>query len=111
MFFPKPHAYTQFRGSRKGYPVVRRPFYTWHKPSILLCNQRSVSNAEIFSHAYKNLKLGTLVGMPTYGGVISTRTIRMDPPVASSRPERKVSRTPVGARARTGWRRVSPRSR
>lgn len=77
MFFPKPHGYTIWRGSKKGYPVTRRPFFTWHKPSILLCNQRSVSNAEIFSHAYKNLKIGTLVGMPTYGGVISTRTLRL----------------------------------
>lgn len=77
MFFPKPHAYTRWRGSRKGYPAARRPFFMWHKPSILLCNERSVSNAEIFSHAYKNLKLGRLVGMPTYGGVISTRTIQI----------------------------------
>jgi tricorn protease len=77
MFFPKAHGYTQWRGSRKGYPMGRRPFLAWYKPSILLCNQRSVSNAEIFSHAYKNLKLGTLVGMPTYGGVISTRTLRI----------------------------------
>ena len=78
MFYPKPHAYTHWKGAHKlGYPTIRRPLYTWHKPIILLCNQRSVSNAEIFSHAFKNLKLGTLVGMPTYGGVISTRWMRL----------------------------------
>lgn len=77
MFFPKPHAYTQFRGSRKGYPVFRRPFYSWHKPIVLLINERSVSNAEIFAHAFRNLKRGIVVGMPTYGGVISTRNVRL----------------------------------
>ena len=77
MFRPKPHAITQWRGSGKGYPAFRRPFYYWSKPVILLCNERSISNAEIFSHAFKNLKLGTLVGMPTYGGVISTRRVRL----------------------------------
>ncbi len=77
MFFPRPHGYTQWRGSKKGYPVFRRPFYTWHKPVVLLVNERSVSNAEIFAHAFRNLKRGVIVGMPTYGGVISTRNIRL----------------------------------
>ncbi|MFW5705568.1 MAG: S41 family peptidase, partial [Bacteroidota bacterium] len=35
-------------------------------------NANSYSNAEIFSHAYKTLGLGTLVGIPTFGAVIST---------------------------------------
>jgi len=30
------------------------------------------SNAEIFSHAYKTLGIGNLVGLPTNGSVIST---------------------------------------
>ena len=38
----------------------------------MLCNQNSYSNAEIFSHAIKNLGRGRLVGVPTAGGVIST---------------------------------------
>jgi tricorn protease len=38
----------------------------------MLCNEKSFSNAEIISHAFKTLHRGTLVGMPTYGGVIST---------------------------------------
>ncbi len=37
-----------------------------------MCNQNSYSNAEIFSHAYKSLNLGKLVGQPTFGAVIST---------------------------------------
>jgi C-terminal processing protease CtpA/Prc len=80
----KQHAYTIPRGAAKDlkkeskkfrdyYPLGERlPFAAWTKPSIALCNQNSYSNAEIFSHAYKNLGIGTLVGMPTFGAVIST---------------------------------------
>ncbi|MBN2070496.1 MAG: PD40 domain-containing protein [Candidatus Krumholzibacteriota bacterium] len=78
------HAYTIPRGAagslekdhirfREYYPYAERlPFYPWMKPSIALCNESSYSNAEIFSHAYKTLHLGTLVGKPTFGAVIST---------------------------------------
>ena len=38
----------------------------------MLCNEKSFSNAEIVSHAFKTLGRGTLVGQQTYGGVIST---------------------------------------
>jgi tricorn protease len=80
----KQHAYTIPRGAaanlerdrkqfRGHYPVGERlPYAAWLKPSIALCNQNSYSNAEIFSHAYKNLGVGKLVGTPTYGAVIST---------------------------------------
>jgi tricorn protease len=80
----KQHAYTIPRGSaddlekektkfREYYPLGERlPFAAWTKPSIAMCNQFSYSNAEIFSHAYKNLGIGTLVGTPTFGAVIST---------------------------------------
>ncbi|TNJ42963.1 PD40 domain-containing protein [Tamlana fucoidanivorans] len=80
----KQHAYTVPRGAAKylekehtkfkeHYPFSERlPLAAWTKPSIALCNQNSYSNAEIFSHAYKSLNLGTLVGVPTFGAVIST---------------------------------------
>ncbi|WCL82154.1 S41 family peptidase [Saprospira sp. CCB-QB6] len=78
------HAYTIPRGAAKNlkkehkdfsdyYPYSERlPLAAWTKGSIALCNESSYSNAEIFSHAYKNLGLGTLVGQPTFGAVIST---------------------------------------
>lgn len=78
------HAYTIPRGAAEDldkehtkfishYPYARRlPFYPWMKPSIAICNESSYSNAEIFSHAYKTLGIGTLVGKPTFGAVIST---------------------------------------
>jgi len=78
------HAYTIPRGAaenlnaqhknfRENYPYGERlPLSALTKPSIALCNENSYSNAEIFSHAYKTLDLGTLVGQPTFGAVIST---------------------------------------
>ena len=78
------HAYTVPRGAadnleedhlkfKDTYPFSERlPLSSWTKPSIALCNENSYSNAEIFSHAYKTLGLGTLVGQPTFGAVIST---------------------------------------
>jgi C-terminal processing protease CtpA/Prc/Tol biopolymer transport system component len=80
----KQHAYTIPRGAadnlekekknfREYYPIGERlPYAAWTKPSIALCNQNSYSNAEIFSHAYKNLGIGKLIGVPTFGAVIST---------------------------------------
>lgn len=78
------HAYTVPRGAAENlekengkfkefYPYSERlPLASWTKPSIAMCNESSYSNAEIFSHAYKSLGLGSLVGMPTFGAVIST---------------------------------------
>jgi tricorn protease len=66
------HAITVPRGGQPGYPQDRLIYATWDKPVVVLCNQNSYSNAEIFSHAIKLLGRGKLVGVPTAGGVIST---------------------------------------
>lgn len=78
------HAYTIPRGAaedldrehtafRQYYPFGERlPLAAWTKPAVALCNASSFSNAEIFSHAFKTLNRGTLVGEPTFGAVIST---------------------------------------
>ncbi len=80
----KQHSYTVPRGASKNLEKEhkkfreyyafgeRLPFGVWTKPSIAICNENSYSNAEIFSHAYKTLGIGKLVGMPTFGAVIST---------------------------------------
>jgi tricorn protease len=85
----KQHAYTVPRGAADNlekeqtkfvdhYPFSERlPLAAWTKPSIALCNHTSYSNAEIFSHAYKSLGIGTLVGEPTFGAVISTGATRL----------------------------------
>lgn len=66
------HAVTVPRGGGPGYPQDRIVYATWRKPIVVLCNQNSFSNAEVFSHAIKTLGRGKLVGAPTAGGVIST---------------------------------------
>ena len=83
------HAYTIPRGAAenlqkenkkfaKNYPFNERAILSVNtKPSIALCNENSYSNAEIFSHAYKNLGIGQLVGQPTFGAVISTGGYRL----------------------------------
>ncbi|MCG2588121.1 S41 family peptidase [Rhodohalobacter sulfatireducens] len=83
------HAYTIPRGAsgdlsknkqefRDYYPYSERlPLSAWTKPSIALANESSYSNAEIFSHAYKNLGIGSLVGVETFGAVISTGGARL----------------------------------
>lgn len=73
----RPHAYTIPRGGGRGYPQARLPYYAWTKPIAALCNQYSYSNAEIFSHAVKVLKLGKLIGEPSPGAVISTGGTRL----------------------------------
>ena len=78
MLMIRDHAYTIPRDGKRGYPQTeRRPLYAWTKPIIVLCNEYSYSNAEIFSHAIKTLKRGKLVGKPTGGLVISTGSIEL----------------------------------
>ena len=71
------HAITVPRGGGPGYPQDRMVYATWDKPIVVLCNQNSYSNAEIFSHAIKGLGRGKLVGVPTAGGVVSTGSARI----------------------------------
>ncbi len=77
----QPHAYTVPRGAdpmhKDGYPQDRLFIQRYSMPINMLCNERSISNAEIISHAFKTLKRGTLVGQTTYGGVISTGRMQL----------------------------------
>lgn len=70
------HAYTIARGmdgpSQRGYPNDRLFIARYTLPINMLCNEKSFSNAEIISHAFKTLKRGTLVGQRTAGAVVST---------------------------------------
>jgi len=72
------HAFTVPRGANMSdvrpdsYPRDRRLLYGYSRPIVVLCNENSFSNAEIFSHAIKTIGRGTLVGEETFGGVIST---------------------------------------
>ncbi|GAA5481009.1 S41 family peptidase [Haloferula sargassicola] len=71
------HAVTIPRDGGPGYPQDRKVYASWHKPLVVICNQNSYSNAEIFAHAIKTLGRGKLVGVPTAGGVISATKDRI----------------------------------
>ncbi|HEX9793279.1 MAG TPA: S41 family peptidase [Planctomycetota bacterium] len=72
MLMVRDHAITVPRGGGPGYPQGRRIFARWDKPVVVLCNENSYSNAEIFSWAIKTLERGPVVGKQTFGAVIST---------------------------------------
>lgn len=64
------------RGGDNG-AVLRSYDRKWTKPIILLINNRSYSDAEIFPNAFKTLGIGKLVGQPTGGMVIGTGTAKL----------------------------------
>jgi Tol biopolymer transport system component/C-terminal processing protease CtpA/Prc len=71
--------------SRKSYAEIRlrngmrigQPTLFWDRPIVVMTNESSYSDAEVFPHAIKTLGLGTIVGTPTPGCVIGTNDIRL----------------------------------
>jgi tricorn protease len=57
--------------------VLRSRDRKWTKPLVVLINNRSYSDAEIFPSAVRTLGLGKLVGQATGGHVIGTSSIRL----------------------------------
>ena len=57
--------------------VLRSADRKWTKPLVLLINNRSYSDAEIFPNAFRTLGLGQLVGEPTGGFVIGTTEVQL----------------------------------
>ncbi len=72
----KEHTFFMQRHGGVG-PVLRSTDRRWNKPLVLLINNRSYSDAEIFPHAFRTLGLGKLVGQPTGAHVIGTGRIRL----------------------------------
>jgi len=67
----KPWLIRQNRGLREVSENAYRSI-TLEKPSILMINQDSFSNAEILAEGFRRLKVGSIVGVDTAGGVIGT---------------------------------------
>jgi tricorn protease len=67
------HGYEMGRGGLK----MTQPFAAFTRPMILLINQSSASDAEIFPHGFRYDGLGKLVGVPTMGAVIGTRNVTL----------------------------------
>ncbi|MEC7598584.1 MAG: S41 family peptidase, partial [Planctomycetota bacterium] len=66
----KPYEYWNSRlgGRARG----RRPRQAIAGPKVMLINWRSASDSEVTPQAFRDLKLGRIVGNPTYGAVIAT---------------------------------------
>lgn len=62
------YGYTQPRDGLR----VTQPEQAWTKPIVLLIDENSYSDAEIFPAGFRSLKLGKIVGVPTPGYVIGT---------------------------------------
>ncbi len=72
------HEHTLFRQRDGGEGLVLRAMdRKWSKPLVLLINNRSYSDAEIFPNAFRALNLGKLVGQPTGGHVIGTDSVAL----------------------------------
>ncbi|HEV3146776.1 MAG TPA: S41 family peptidase, partial [Gemmataceae bacterium] len=72
------HEHTVFRPRAGGQGLVlRADDRKWTKPLVLLINNQSYSDAEIFPNAFRELSLGKLVGQPTGGMVIATHPVRL----------------------------------
>jgi len=71
-WFSQPkHVLTMPRGGPLGYPVERRTQPVWDQPLVVLCNENTCSNAEIFCHAIQQSRRAPLVGYTTAACVIS----------------------------------------
>jgi tricorn protease len=56
---------------------MQRPARGFFGPMVVMQNERSASDAEMFPDGFRALGLGKLVGMPTYGAVIGTGAHRL----------------------------------
>jgi tricorn protease len=67
--------YESYRG--RDSVMLPRPVQAFFGPMVVLQNERSASNAEMFPEGFRTLGLGKVVGVPTYGAVIGTGSYRL----------------------------------
>jgi Tol biopolymer transport system component/C-terminal processing protease CtpA/Prc len=69
--FLSQRSYLQWK-YREGKLTPQSNFAPSDKPIVLLINEQSLSDAEMTTQGFKALKLGTIIGMPTYRWIIFT---------------------------------------
>src|SRR5262249_52906721 len=69
----KQYQYTRVRDSVE----VTRPLRGFFGPMVVMANERSTSDAEVFPDGFRTLGLGKVVGVTTYGAVIGTGAYRL----------------------------------
>jgi tricorn protease len=68
------YQYTQGRDSGV---EISRPQRAFFGPMVVMQNEMSGSNAEMFPDGFRRLGLGKVIGVPTLGGVIGTGSFRL----------------------------------
>ncbi len=63
--------------TQRGIKPYMQPVERWDKPIVVLINQNSFSDAEVFPSLFREMKLGKIVGVTTGGGVIGTSKKRL----------------------------------
>ena len=63
----KPYRMTMYRGSTRNEMI---PYGTAYGPKVLLVNKYSASDGDLFPYSFKAVKLGTVIGTRTWGGII-----------------------------------------
>jgi tricorn protease len=56
---------------------IPQPTLYWDRPVVVLTNERSFSDAEVFPYMFRAAKVGKIIGVPTAGGVIGTNNITL----------------------------------
>jgi len=67
--------YETYRGRNS--VMLPRPVRAFFGPMVVLQNERSASNAEMFPEGFRTLGLGKVIGVTTYGAVIGTGSYRL----------------------------------
>ena len=67
--------YQKTRG--RGSVMITRPQAGFFGPMVVMENERSTSDAEVFPDGFRTLGLGKVVGVTTYGAVIGTGAYRL----------------------------------
>jgi tricorn protease len=61
----------------RGSVQLTRPQRAYFGPMVVMQNERSTSDAEVFPDGFRTLGLGKVVGVTTYGAVIGTGSYRL----------------------------------
>jgi tricorn protease len=69
------HQYQKTRGRDSVF--ITRPQQGFFGPMVVMENERSTSDAEVFPDGFRTLGLGKVVGVTTYGAVIGTGAYRL----------------------------------
>jgi len=60
----------KYLAQTRDFATMRYPHGTHAGPIVVLCDEETASDGEVFSQHFKDLRLGTVIGKRTWGGLI-----------------------------------------